>query len=121
MSRYKLRRLTQVGPGVVDRTYHGRGAAGAFMAASDQAGAVYDISANDFEMAHDEIETQLKSGMLKPTDLVFVDGTWTTLADSIPFGDLAHEKAKSNRSVGLIAGIVLALAVFGWLASLFAR
>jgi hypothetical protein len=106
---YKVRRLSTVGPGVVDRTYRGRGAAGAFMAMSDQAGAVYDIASNESELFADDIEARLKNGDLKPTDLVLVDGTWTTFADSIPFGDVVHGEQQANRKMGLIIGAVLAV------------
>jgi hypothetical protein len=48
--RYRVRSLSTVGPGVVDRSDHGHGAAGVFNHMSDQAGAVFEIQAE--ELAH---------------------------------------------------------------------
>jgi hypothetical protein len=90
---YPVRRLSQVGEGVVDSTHYARGAAGLFQSASDRAGAVYDVHAAELTLTHDEIMQQLQRGELRSTDLVQVDGAWSTLLDSAPFGEEAEKRA----------------------------
>lgn len=97
MSTYRVRKLSTVGAGVVDRTYRGRGASAAFMAASERAGAVYEVSANEVRLSADEVMAMLRSGELASTDLVYADGAWGPLAESVYFEDVAHLAAKRER------------------------
>lgn len=117
MTTYRVRKLSTVGRGVVDRTHHGRGAGAAFMAASDRAGAVYEVDASEATLGADDIIARLQSGDLSSTDLVFADGTWSALSESVYFEDAAHSAAKRERlkrNLPYIA-IVLGFAGFGLL------
>src|SRR5258705_8777744 len=84
---FRVRRLSTTGAGVVDSRYRGGGIGGAFNSMSDQAGAVYDVSAQEETLPHEEVVSRLKRGALRSTDLVYVDGKWSTLLDSMPFGE----------------------------------
>jgi hypothetical protein len=108
---YKVRRLTQVGHGVVDRSTNVRGAPGAFMAMSDQAGAVYDVASTDAELTHEGVLEALKNGQLRPNDLVFADGVWSSLLESMAFGDEAAARQTANGRPLLIFGAFLALLI----------
>lgn len=94
-TRFRIRSLSQSGPGVTAESPASRGT-GAFMALSDQAGAVYDVSARENSFTEAEVVTLLRQGRLNSGDLVLVDGAWTTLLDSVPFGDEAAGRARSE-------------------------
>jgi hypothetical protein len=118
MSRtFKVRSLSTSGPGVTAGS-HGHGAAGAFMAMSDQAGAVYDVNAKEIGLSEEEVAAQLKSGRIKTTDLVEEDGRWTTLADSMSFGDVARERsggeAFSRNMPYMLMGLLSVALLFGY-------
>lgn len=114
MTTYRVRKLSTVGEAVVDRTFHGRGAAGAFMAASDRAGAVYDVSADELTLSADEVISMLQQGRLASTDLVFADGAWSALAESIYFEDAAHVAARRERFSRNLPYIATVLAFVGF-------
>lgn len=113
MSTYRVRKLSTVGAGVVDRTSHGRGAPAAFMAASDRAGAVYEVSARELRLSADEVLAMLNDGTLASTDLVFADGTWSALAESVYFEDVAIKAAKRERLERNLPYVALVLGFVG--------
>lgn len=104
MTTYRVRRLTQTGQGVVQM--EGRGA---FAAATAQAGAVYDVAANEFECTEEQVLDGLRRGLLQTTDLVQQDGAWCSLADSIVFGDEAAKHAGGESLRRNFVGAVLVL------------
>lgn len=86
------------------------------------------------EMVAVDVDAELRGGRLLPRDLVFEHGRWTTLLESVQFGEVAevpHHAAVVRRRLGLgvlvIAGVALAFAagalllnlptVMSWLAS----
>ena len=113
MTTYRVRKLSTVGPGVVDRSYRGRGAGGAFMAASEQAGAVYEIDSRELQLSADEITEMLRDGRLSSADLVFADGAWTAMTESLHFDEAAHAAAKRERFKRNIPYIATVLAFAG--------
>jgi hypothetical protein len=116
---YRVRKLSTVGPGVVDRTSYGRGSAGLFTAASEQAGAVYDIDAQEFTVStKDEVDLALKNGQLKTTDLVFENGMWISLADSIEFEDTARGKAGFESFERNVPHVLMGLGAFALMVGL---
>ena len=63
-----------------------------------------------------EIEARLRSGQLRPSDLVFEAGVWTTLLNSAQFYDAAElqdgrrrRRASAIRAIAILAGILLAI------------
>lgn len=85
---------------------------------SDHAGAVYDVDADEAVMQQAEVVAALRSGELRSSDLVNIDGVWTTLLDSPPFGEVAETRAgrdrlwQHRRSIFFAAvGLLLSLAV----------
>jgi hypothetical protein len=120
MSTYRVRQLQTVGQGVVDRTYQGRGAAGAFMAASDRAGAVFEVTASEVRLSADDILAMLRDGRLRSTDLVFTDGTWGAFTDCVYFEDGAEVAARRERWRRNLpyAAVVLGFTGFGLLVAL---
>jgi hypothetical protein len=83
---------------------------------SDRAGAVFDVKASEATLNEAQVVDALRRGHLRSTDLVQVDGVWSTLADSMPFGDEAS-KLKLGEGLGRTAKSVLmaaaALLAFG--------
>lgn len=108
---FRVRRLTQQGAGV--------SSSGSM---SDRAGAVFDVKASDASLTDEQVVQALRRGQLRSTDLVQVDGVWSTLADSLPFGD---EAAKLTMGEGLgrtMSSTMMALAaVFLGLGAIMVR
>jgi hypothetical protein len=115
---HRVRSLSTVGPGVVDSTYRGRGGGGVFMAMSDQAGAVFEVDAQEAELTEDQVIGALKSGQLKTTDLVFEGGRWTTFAESIVFEEVARGPATGEAFVRnakyVLMGLGATIAMFAY-------
>lgn len=86
------------------------------------AGAVYEIEAEELRLTAEAVAVRLEERWLRSTDLVMVDGHWTTLAESQPFSELAAPMARRER---LIQGARDAAILFGflglWLLIVFLR
>lgn len=123
--QYRVRYLRQTGDGEVELPSGGDGAMSVFGEVSARAGAVYQVAANEFEVSADAIVEELRSGDLKPTDLVLIDGTWMPLVDSQPFGELATAREaaltlRRNLRYGLALGGAVVFAVLVILLKAFA-
>lgn len=121
---YTVRRLSQVGRGEVQQV-QGRGGIGGIEHASAQAGAVYSIAAEELTLDEEQVIARLRQGWLRSTDLVLVDGRWSSLLDSAPFSDEAAARARveaAGRTVRylllwaapLLIAAALVAALFAW-------
>ncbi len=61
------------------------------------AGAVYEISAVELRLSAEQIVARLEARQLQTTDLILLGGTWTTLAESPPFFEIAEPYARRER------------------------
>ncbi len=110
--RFRVRKLHIAGPGVVD--YHRDMWGRRDQVATDEAGAVYPISATELELPHDEVITRLRLGLLSPQDLVEEDTGWSALIDSPDFGDAALSAARqAKRKAAMAYLVVLVIAPLG--------
>jgi hypothetical protein len=82
-ARYRVRKLTQTGRG---EAAHSRDISG-------EAGRVYDVAAEESELPADEIRSRLERSELISNDLVFENGAWVELVDSVAFGEVASRRA----------------------------
>ena len=77
-------------------------------------GAVHEVNSQDLRLSSDEVVTLLERRELRSTDLIVVDGTWTTLADSMPFSEAAEPYARKERMVrNLKSAFVLFISLLG--------
>ena len=77
----------------------------------------------DTELAGSAIEAELRAGTLSPHDLVRQNGVWTTLLESVEFGDAAADRhavlerrALALKSIAIAVGVATAV---GLCAALF--
>ena len=77
-------------------------------------GAVHQVNSQDLRLSSDDVVRLLERRELNSTDLVVVDGTWTTLADSMPFSEAAEPYARKERRVrNLKSAFVLFVSLLG--------
>ena len=82
------------------------------------AGPVYEIEARELRLSADDVERWLESRTLHTTDLVFVDGSWMTIAESPPFSELAAPHARRERRLQTAKGALLLLGIAAFHAAL---
>lgn len=61
------------------------------------AGAVHEIEAHELRLSAEDVGERLAKRDLRSTDLVMIHGSWTTLAESPPFSELAQPYARRER------------------------
>ena len=116
---YLIRQLTQSGPTVYERSTNCRDPLGN---ASSATGGVHEVAAEDLRLSSVEIAQRLDDRLLHSTDLVMIGGTWTTLAQSIPFCELAEPHARRESRERTLKGALLLLAsVSAWCLIFFLR
>ena len=95
-SLFAVRKLTQSGPLIVDYETgsQSRNLAGAGVA---RAGAVHEVNCEELRLSSEEIARHLDARQLRSTDLVMIEGTWTTIADSYQFEEVAEPHARRER------------------------
>ena len=96
LQSFVVRKLTQVGPPVREERSFDESRDPLGNAAS-MAGAVYEVDADEVRLSAAEIARSLEARRLRSTDLIMIDGTWTTLAESPPFSELAEPYARQER------------------------
>jgi hypothetical protein len=84
------------------------------------AGAVYDVSAEELRLTSREVVQWLDGRNLRTTDLVMIDGTWTTIAESIPFYEAAEPHAKRERRIRNLKSALLLFLSLAAFAAVFA-
>lgn len=93
---FPIRRLRPVGSPVRGRSYS---QGGVFGAAESAVGAVHEVSTDELSLSHEEVIQSLSDRSLRSTDLIWVGGGWTTIAESAPFGEIAEPYARRERRV----------------------
>ena len=58
---------------------------------------VHEVDSQDLRLSRDEVVSWLAEGALHSTDLVLFEGTWTTIADSMPFCEAAEPYARKEQ------------------------
>jgi hypothetical protein len=71
------------------------------------AGAVYEVGAEELSLSSEEIGACLEQRQLRSTDLVKIDGTWTTIAESVPFFEVAEPYARRERRIRYLKAAVM--------------
>lgn len=80
-----------------------------------------EVVAEQLRLSADEVASRLAQKWLRSTDLVLIGGVWTTLADAIPFAELAQPFARRERLLQLLKGAAFVLALLAvFLFQLFA-
>lgn len=121
LQSFVVRQLKQVGRPDYEAVRQGRSGdpAGTLSAA---AGPVFEIEAQELRLSADEVAERLSARKLHSTDLVFIDGTWVTLAESPPFFEVAEPHARRERRIQTAKGALLVFTVAGiYLGSLWIR
>lgn len=110
LQSFVVRQLTQVGRPDYETVRQGRSGdpAGTI---SSAAGPVFEIEAQELRLSADEVAERLRARKLHSTDLVFIDGTWMTLAESPPFSEVAEPHARRERRVQAVKGALLLFTV----------
>jgi hypothetical protein len=86
------------------------------------AGAVHEVRADELLLSSEEISTRLEGHQLRSTDLVKIDGTWTTIAESPPFFEIAEPYARRERRIqNLKSALILFLSIAGTALALLLR
>lgn len=82
------------------------------------------VRADEAEASYQELVRQLREGELKPSDLVFSGGGWTTFATAPEFYEVCSEHEEAEEADGqrttrhvLVAGAVIAVLLLWLLAS----
>jgi hypothetical protein len=119
---FAVRRLRQFGPVEQASISDGRDV---FGAAESLVGGVSEVATDEVRLTAEAIVDRLNDRWLRSTDLIFVDGGWTTIADSMPFAEVAAPFARRERVVrttrnavvylGFIAVFVALKAAYVWL------
>lgn len=99
----------QVCPG--DKNLFGRMAAVWFPNAD-----VHEVTAERLVMSAERVDEALRTGALRSTDLVELDGARVALADALPFLDAAAVAARRERRVALAKKCLQALVLVGFAA-----
>jgi hypothetical protein len=106
-TRFRVRRLTHAGPGERAHQAAPRDSLGQL---SEEAGKVYPIAAQESELPAEEILTHIRRGELASNDLVFENGAWAELVDSVAFGEAAARRVRWE-SLARVTPYVLVLLV----------
>lgn len=77
------------------------------------AGAVHEVSCEELRLSSDELVARLEARQLRSTDLVMIDGTWTSIADSYQFSDVAEPHARRERRRRNLRSALILLATVG--------
>ncbi|MER2563022.1 MAG: hypothetical protein ABTQ32_20010 [Myxococcaceae bacterium] len=80
-----------------------------FALPSAAAGAVHQVAEERVEMSAASIDESLRTGALRSTDLIELDGAWVALADAIPFLEAAEVAQRRERRVAFVKASLLAL------------
>ena len=80
---------------------------------------VSEVAATEAELTHDEVLERLERRELRSTDLIFIHGTWTTLAKPQPFEEAAAPHARHERRLAALRAAVALLLVAGAVAAFF--
>ena len=109
LQSFVVRQLTRVGrPQRESRSAEGyRDPLGT---AASAAGPVYEIEARELMLSADEVVGWLESRSLHTTDLILIDGSWMTIAESPPFFELAEPHVRRERRIQTAKGALLILA-----------
>ena len=97
----------QVCPG--DKNLFGRMAAQLGFSTAD----VHEVTAERLVMSAERIDEALRTGALRSTDLIELDGGWVALADAIPFMEAAEVAQRRERRVALAKKCLHALLLVG--------
>lgn len=90
--------------------------------ATAMAGAVYDVSCEQVSLSGEEIAECLEDRRLRSTDLVMIDGTWTSIAESVPFFEVAEPYARRERRVRTVkAAFMLFVSIAAFVSVLLFR
>ncbi len=95
---FSVRKLTQSGPPIVD--YEKRYPSYRRNSVEDGsalAGAVYEVNCEELRLSSEDIAQRLEARDLRSTDLVMIEGTWTAIADSYQFEEIAEPHARRER------------------------
>jgi hypothetical protein len=74
---------------------------------------VPEVVAEEVRLSAEEVELRLSERWLRSTDLVLILGTWTTLADSLPFAEIARPFARRERVLLMVQDAMLPALLFG--------
>jgi hypothetical protein len=86
----RVRKLSPIGRGfIIPPSFQG----GYGSSTSGFGDEVFEIEAEERDLTPGEITEGLRSGQLRSTDLVLIDGQWLSLRDSAPFGEVASRRA----------------------------
>lgn len=106
---FVVRQLKQVGRPVYEARPE-RGFRDPMGTTSAAAGPVYEIEAQELRLSADEVAEGLALHELHTTDLVLVDGSWMTLAESPPFFEVAEPHARREQRIRAARGALLIFA-----------
>lgn len=73
------------------------------------AAALHQVTEERVEMSAQCIDDSLRTGALRSTDLIRLDGAWVALADAIPFLEAAEVAQRRERRVAFVKASLLAL------------
>ena len=92
--RFAVRKLTQSGPYVYEVVFNRKNSV---ERGASLAGAVHEVECEELRLSSEEVAQRLDTQQLRSTDLVMIDGTWTTIAESFQFEDVAAPHARRER------------------------
>ncbi len=80
-----------------------------FALPSAAAGAVHQVTEERVDLSAASIDESLRTGALRSTDLIELDGGWVALAEAIPFMEAAEVAQRRERRVAFVKASLLAL------------
>lgn len=104
---FRIRILRRAGGGHTENPSHGIQAVLALPSVA--AGAVHEVMEERVDLDAARIDESLRTGALRSTDLIELDGAWVALADAIPFLEAAEVAQRRERRVAFVKASLLAL------------
>lgn len=77
-----------------------------------------DVEATEAEADEQEITGWLNVGVLRPSDLVQIEGVWRTFAETVEFGDVCEAVVRRERPLQLLIRGIVFVVVFAAVALL---
>lgn len=104
---YPVRKLTRAGRPTYQPSSNPRDP---LANAEQMTGAVWDVNCEELRLSSEQLLERLQRRQLRSSDLVMIDGTWTTIADSIPFSEIAEPFARRERRISNFKSAMMLLA-----------